>query len=81
MLNYHTISFISHGSKVMLKILQARFQQCVNRELPDVQAEFRKDHNELLKILKEMGTPDHLYCLLQNLYMQIKKQQLELDME
>ena len=80
MLNYHTISFISHDSKVMIKILQARFQQCMNREL-DVQAEFRKDHNELLKILKEMGTPDHLFCLLKNLYMQIKKQQLELDME
>ena len=40
--NYHTIALISHGSKVMLKILQARLQQYVNRELPDVQAEFRK---------------------------------------
>ena len=40
--NYHTIAFISHASKVMLKILQARFQQYVNRELPDVQAGFRK---------------------------------------
>ena len=40
--NYHTITLISHVSKVMLKILQARLQQCVNRELPDVQAEFRK---------------------------------------
>ena len=40
--NYHTISFISHASKVMLKILQARFQQYMNRELPDVQAGFRK---------------------------------------
>ena len=40
--NYHTIAFISHASKVMLKILQARLQQCVNRELPDVQAGFRK---------------------------------------
>ena len=37
--NYHTIAFISHASKVMLKILQARFQQYVNRELPDVQDE------------------------------------------
>ena len=40
--NYHTIALISHASKVMLKILQARLQQYVNRELPDVQAGFRK---------------------------------------
>ena len=40
--NYHTIALISHPSKVMLKILQARLQQYVNRELPDVQAGFRK---------------------------------------
>ena len=40
--NYHTIAFISHASKVMLKILQARLQQYVNHELPDVQAGFRK---------------------------------------
>ena len=91
----------------MLKILQARLQQCVNHELPDVQAGFRKgrgtkdqianicwiikkarefqkniyfcsidyakafdcvDHNILWKILKEMGIPDHLTCLLRNLY-------------
>ena len=39
---YHTIALISHASKVMLKILQARLQQYVNRELPDVQAGFRK---------------------------------------
>ena len=103
----------------MLKILQARFQQYVNRELPDVQAGFRKsratrdqianiswiiekarefqkniyfclidyakafdcvDHNKLWKILKEMETPDHLTCLLRNC-MQVRKQQLELDME
>jgi len=100
----------------MLKILQARLQQYVNRELPDVQAGFRKgrgtrdqianilwimekarefqkniyfcfidyakafdcvDHNQLWKILKEMGIPDHLTCLLS--CMQVKKQQLELD--
>ena len=104
--NYCTIALISHVSKVMLKILQARFQQYVNRELPDVQARFRKgrgtrdqianmcwiirkgrafqkniscfvdyakafdcvDHNKLWKILKEMGLPDHLICLLRNLY-------------
>ena len=40
--NYHTIAFISHASKVMLKILQVRLQQYVNRELSDVQAGFRK---------------------------------------
>ena len=40
--NYHTITLISHANKVMLKILQARLQQCVNHELPDVQASFRK---------------------------------------
>ena len=40
--NYHTIVFISHASKVMLKILQARLQQYMNHELPDVQAGFRK---------------------------------------
>ena len=40
--NYHTIALISHTSKVMLKILQARIQQYVNQELPDVQAGFRK---------------------------------------
>ena len=91
----------------MLKILQARLQQYVNQELPDIQAGFRKgrgtkfqianicwviekatefqkniffcfidyaknfdcvDHNKLWKILKEMGTSDHLTCLLRNLY-------------
>ena len=40
--NYHTIALISHASKVMLKILQARLQQYVNHELPDAQAGFRK---------------------------------------
>ena len=104
--NYHTIALTS-PSKVMLKILQARLQQYVNCELPDVQAGFRKgrgprdqianicwimgkgrefqkniyfcfidyakafdcvDHNKLWKILKEMGVPNHLTCLLRNLY-------------
>ena len=104
--NYHIIALISHASKVMLKILQARLQQYMNQELPDVQAGFRKsrgtrhqianicwiirkarafqkniyfsfidyakafdcvDH-KLWKILKEMGIPDHLICLLKNLY-------------
>ena len=40
--NYHTIALISHASKVMLKILQGRLQQYVNRELPDVEAGFKK---------------------------------------
>ena len=40
--NYHTIALISHASKVMLKILQARLQQCVNCKFPDVQTGFRK---------------------------------------
>ena len=91
----------------MLKILQARLQQYVNRELPDVQAGFRKDrgtrdqianicwiiekarefqkniyfcfidyakafacvaHKKLWRVLKEMGIPDHLTCLLRNMY-------------
>ena len=41
--NHRTIALISHASKVMVEILQARLQQCVNHELPDVQAGFRKD--------------------------------------
>ena len=44
--NYHTIALISHASKVMLKILQARLQQYVNQERPDVQAGFRKVINQ-----------------------------------
>ena len=102
----------------MLKILQAKLQQCMNHELLDVQIGFRKgrgtrdqianihwiikkarefqkniyfcfidyakafdcvDHHKLWKILKEMEILDHLTCLLRN--MQVKKQQLELDME
>ena len=105
--NYCTNALISYASKVMLKILQARLQQYVNRELPDVQAGFRKDrgtreqiatihwiiekvkefqksiyfcfidytkafdcvdHHKVWEILKEMGIPDHLPCLLINLY-------------
>ena len=105
--NYRTIALISHASKVMLKILQARLQYYMNRELPGVQAGFRKgrgtrdqianihwiikkarefqkniyfcfidyvkafdcmNHNKLWKLLKEMGIPDHLICLLRNLY-------------
>ena len=118
--NYCIIALISHASKVMLKILQARLQQYVNHELPDVQAGFRQgrgtrdqianvrwitkkarefqkniyfcfidyakafdcvDHKKLWKILKVMGIPDHLTCLLRNLYAGLRKQQLEMDME
>ena len=43
---YHTIALISHTSKVMLKILQARLQQYVNHELPDVQADLEKQRNQ-----------------------------------
>ena len=105
--NYHTIALMSHTSKVMLTIFQARLKQYMNCELPDVQAGFRKgrgtrdqmanihwiienvrefqkniyfcfidyakafdcvDHNKLWKILKGMGIPDQLTCLLRNLY-------------
>ena len=101
------IALISHASKVMFKILQARLQQYVIWEHADSQAGFRKgrvirdqiasipwitvkarefqkniyfcftdyakvfdcvDHNKLWKILQEMGIPDHLTCLLRNLY-------------
>ena len=54
--NYCTIAFISHASKVMLKILQARFQQYVNREFPDVQAGFRKGRGIRDKIAKSVGS-------------------------
>ena len=103
--NCPTIALVSHASKVMLKILQAKPQQYVNCELPDVQAGFRKGrgtrdqianicwiiekensrktyfcfidyvkpfdcvgHNKLWKILPEMRIPNHLTCLLRNLY-------------
>ena len=51
--NYHTIALISHASKVMLKILQARLQQYVNCELPDVQAGFRKGRGTRDQIANE----------------------------
>ena len=59
--NYHTIPLISHATKVMHKILQARLQQYVNHELPDVQAGFRKAR----------GTRDQIY----NIHWIIKKQE------
>ena len=48
--NYHTVALISHASKVMLKILQARPQQFMNHELPDVQAGFRKAEEPEIKL-------------------------------
>ena len=48
--NYHTIAHISHTSKVMLKILQARLQQYLNHELPDVQAGFEKAEEPEIKL-------------------------------
>ena len=50
--NYHTIALISHASKVMLKILQARLQQYMNCELPDIQAGFRKGRGNRDQIAK-----------------------------
>ena len=118
-LDYCTIALISHASKVMLKILQARPQQYVNRELPDVQAGFRKgrgtrdqianihwviekarefqkniyfcfidytkafdcvDHNKLWKIFKRWEYQT-TWPASWEICMQVKKQQLELDME
>ena len=68
--NYHTIALISHTSKVMLKILQARLQQYVNRELPDVQAGFRKRRGtrdqiaNIRWIIKKARVPEqHLFML------------------
>ena len=55
-LNYHTIALLSQASKVMLKILQARLQQYVNRELPDVQADFRKGRGPEIKLPTSAGS-------------------------
>ena len=54
--NYHTIALISHTSKVMLKILQVRLQQYVNRELPFVQAGFRKGKESEIKLPTSVGS-------------------------
>ena len=53
--NYHTIALISQASKVMLKILQARLQQYMNPELPDVQAGFRKAEEPEIKLPTSAG--------------------------
>ena len=115
--NYCTVALISHASKVMLKILQARFQQYVNCELPDVQAGFRKGRGTEIKLPTSIGqlkkqessrkistsvssTTLKLLCGSQQtienhqrweyqttlpasweICMQVKKQQLELDMK
>ena len=67
--NYHTIALISHACKVMLKILQARLQQYVNRELLDVQAGFRKGRGtrdqiaSICWITEKARVPEkHLFC-------------------
>ena len=54
--NYHTISLISHDSKVMLKILQARLQQYVNHEISEVHAGFRKDRGTEIKLPTSAGS-------------------------
>ena len=54
--NYCTIAIISHTSKVMLKILQARLQQYMNRELPDVQAGFKKAEKPEIKLPTSAGS-------------------------
>ena len=68
--NYHTIALISHASKVMLKILKARLQQYMNRELPDVQAGLEKAEEPEIKLLtsldhgKSKRVPEkHLFLL------------------
>ena len=68
--NYHTIALISHASEVMLKILQARLQQYVNHELPDVQAGFRKGRGtrgqiaNICWIMEKVRVPEkHLFLL------------------
>ena len=54
--NYHTIALISHASKVMLKILQARLQQYMNCDLPDVQAGFRKGRGTRVRLPTSAGS-------------------------
>ena len=54
--NYRTIALISHTSKVMLKILQARLQQYMNRELPDVQADLEKAEEPEIKLPTSTGS-------------------------
>ena len=68
--NYHTIAFISHTSKVMLKILQARLQQFLNHELSDVEAGLRKGRGtrdqiaNICWIIKGARVPENIYSAL-----------------
>ena len=66
--NYHTISLISHASKVMLKILQARLQQYMNPELPDVQAGFRKGRVARYQIANIYWVIEKAREFLKNIY-------------
>ena len=66
--NYHTIALISHPSKVMLKILQTRLQQQVNRELPDVQAGFRKGRGTKDQIAKIHWIMEKARVFQKNIY-------------
>ena len=66
--NYCTIALISHVSKIMLKILQARLQQYVNRELPDVQAGFRKDRGTRDQIANIRQTMEKAREFQKNIY-------------
>ena len=66
--NHHTIALISHASKVMLKILQVRLQQYVNRELPDVQAEFRKGRGTIDQIANISWIIDKAREFQRNIY-------------
>ena len=66
--NYHTIALISHASKVMLKILQARLQQYVNCELPDVQAGFRKGRGTRDQIANIRWITEKAREFLKNIY-------------
>ena len=78
--NYRTIALIWHASKVMLKIFQARLKQYVNRELPDVQAGFRKGRGTrdqianihwIIKKAREFQKNIY-FCLLKSLLMKVK---------
>ena len=66
--NYHTIALISHASKVMLKILQARPQQYVNSKLPDVQAGFRKGRGNRIELPTSTGSSKKARGLQKNIY-------------
>ena len=66
--NYRTIALISHAGKVMLKILQARLQQYMNRELPDVQAGFRKGRGTRDQIANILWIMEKTRVFLKNIY-------------